>query len=46
MIKLGMSIDDTTTGGAEDVSDLPALETDAPTDNVAAETVSNMEEVD
>jgi len=47
MIKLGMSIDDTTTitSGAEDVSDMPALETDAPTD-ASTEVVSNMEEVD
>jgi len=42
MIKLGMSIDDTTTGAEE--SDMPALETDAGAQE--GETVSNMEEVD
>jgi len=42
MIKLGMSIDDTPS--SEDVSDLPGLETDAP--SAEGETVSNMEEVD
>jgi molecular chaperone HtpG len=43
MIKLGMSIDDSSVAGVEEPADLPALETDAP---ASGETVSNMEEVD